>query len=80
MKIAAFPSSGRELSKVLTCFLIVVLAFTLRRGLMTLRILSGLRFTLTATISRRLSFLKEVFNLPSNHNKKIYSVPAFTEI
>ena len=80
MKIAAFPSSGRELNKVLTYFLMVVLALTLRRGLMTLSILSGLRFTFTATISRRLRFLKEVFSLPSDHNKKIDSVPAFTEI
>jgi hypothetical protein len=81
MKIAAFPSSGRELNKVLTYFLMVVLALTLRRGLITLSILSGLRFTLTATISRRLSsFKKDVFNLPSYHNKKIDSVPAFTEI
>jgi len=54
MKIAAFPSSGRELNKVLTYFLIVLFAFTLRSGLMTLSTLRGLRFAFMATISMML--------------------------
>jgi hypothetical protein len=54
MNIAAFPSSGRELNKVLTYFLIVLFAFTLRSGLMTLSTLRGLMFTFMATISMML--------------------------
>jgi hypothetical protein len=80
MKRAAFPSSGRELNKVLTYFLIFLLAFTLRRGLMTLIILRGLRFTLTAIISRRLIKNYEVYNLPSDYDNKIDCIPSIAKI
>jgi hypothetical protein len=52
MKTAAFPSSGSELNIVPTCFRIVELAFTVRKGLITLNILKGFKLIFTATISR----------------------------
>ncbi len=52
MKMAAFTNSGSDEIRVLTCFLIVELAFILLRGLITLKILNGFKLILTAIISK----------------------------
>ena len=43
-KIVAFPRPGNDLSKVVTYLLIEGTAFTLRKGLSTLRILRAFKF------------------------------------
>jgi hypothetical protein len=43
-KIVAFPRPGNDLSKVVTYLLIEGTAFTLRKGLSTLKILSAFKF------------------------------------
>ena len=75
MKIAAFPSSGSDDSRVLTCFLIVLLAFILLSGLITLKILNGFKFILTAIISKILNGLLFIKNLPGNNNNKVNDIP-----
>lgn len=47
MKSAAFPISGRDFTKVLTCLRMLGLAFMVLKGLKTLRILKAFRFTPT---------------------------------
>ncbi len=65
MKMAALPNSGKEKRRVLTCFLIVELALILLSGLMTLKILRGFKFILTAIISKTLNKLVNNVTYPA---------------
>ena len=79
MKIAALPSSGNDVKIVLTYFLMVELALILRRGLITLRILNGLRLILTAIISNKLNS-QLIYFLPCNNDNEIDDIPWFSQI
>ena len=79
MKIVAFPSSGIELSKVVTSLRMLGIALILLRGLTTLRILKGLKFNLNLIRSTTLNKVINYF-LPCNNNDKIDSIPPVPHI
>jgi hypothetical protein len=73
-------TSGIEVSSVPTCFLILGIAFTVLRGLKTLKILKALSLTLTETKSTNLQIIimdecEKQHYLPSDDNDKINDVP-----